>query len=158
RRGAPFSIARWGCATPGGRSRKPAADLLRAGLDGLGGGEALGRREDGEIAVGGGEEREVELAIADGRQLAAKPRRGRAVTLGRLLRIDDPHPGARGERRPQAVEELVGILDLVIHVREDRYVHGVGRQLWIPRLTQDDVHALDSLLPQARLEPVEEFA
>src|SRR5262249_12069445 len=124
RRGAPSSTARWGCGTPGGRSRSPAAGLVRAGLDGLGSGQALGRPEDGEVAVGGSEEHEVELTVADGRQLATEQGGRGAVTLGGPVRVDDTYPGAGGQGRPQAVEELVGILDLVIHVREERHVHG----------------------------------
>ena len=68
------------------------------------------------------------------------------------LRIDDSHPRPGGEGQLQVVEELEGVLDLVIHVRQDRDVDRVGWQSRVIRVSEYDGHPFDAVPSQPRLE------
>ena len=134
-----------GAGRDGGARRGPGAARAErssapARPDGLRPGQHLGRSEHGEVSIRRGQPEEVDLTIADGGQFAAEQRRRRAVLAGGLVVVDDRDPAAGRQRRVEPVQELVRLLDLVIHVRQEREVDG---SLGQSRIGRRAVHERD---------------
>src|SRR5262249_27904543 len=134
--------------------RSPCASLT-AGAD-VGGRRRHRRRsEHGEIPVGRSEHEEVDLTIADCGQLAAKEGGWGAVVSRGLVIVDDGHAPTWSERSLEAMEELIALGDLVVHVGQDHHVPALVGQSRICRDAMDQRDTRDPLPSQPRGKLVE---
>ena len=107
------------------------------------------RLEYRQIADVPGQLGEADLLVSNRHKLAAQEIPRRAVLPGRLVEIDDADARARLQRRDEVVEEGEGLLDLMIHVDQDR---GIDRTRWQPRIVriaQPERDVPEALLPHA---------
>src|SRR5262249_54063196 len=111
--------------------------------------------EHGEVPVRRGQRQKVDLTITHGGQLTVEQRRWRTVLASGLVVVDDGDPSVRCEGGMQPVEEFVGMLDLVIDVRQDRELDGLRGKSRIGRRAVYERHADDPLTGQTGCQAIE---
>ena len=87
---------------------------------------------------------ETDLAITNRTELAPQETRWGAVLGCRCEGVDNADARFRLERGDEIVEQGIRLLDLVIHVHENRNVDRISWQLRIMRLTKADHNVLQS--------------
>src|SRR5262249_30087131 len=93
-------------------------------------------RKDREISIAAGETIETDLAIPNGCEFAAQEIWRGTVLGGRRESVDNADARFRLERGDEIVEQGVRLLDLVIHVHQNRNVDRFRWQLRIVWLTK----------------------
>ncbi len=74
------------------------------------------------------------------------------MVLGRTIQVHDPDAGPTRECGLQPVQELEWVLNLVVHVRENRHVDRIARQLGVTRFPQHEPYSSDPLSVEPRFE------
>jgi len=77
------------------------------------------------------------------------------VLVGGLVVVDDRDASALRQRAVEPVDELVGLLDLVIHVRQQREIDRLRRQSRIGRRAVHERDTRDVLARESRREEIE---